>query len=145
MARDLRLTSLCPGGGQWQVVTLRVLSLDWCPSISSSISETALIKCIFSGFADDMKLSNVVHTTEGWVAIPRDLGKLEKWATKNFMGLSKFRWCTSVGAVSNMSTDWGMNRWTAAWHGREDYGVLVDEKLCVGQQCAVQLRKKITS
>lgn len=128
MARELRLISLCPGGGQWQVVTLRVLSLDWCPSTSSSISESALIKCIFSRFADDMKLSDVVHTTEGWVAIPRDLGKLEKWAPKNFMRLSKWkcRWCTSVGAISDMSTDWGMNRWTAAWQDRKGYGILVD-------------------
>lgn len=108
---------------RWRSVTSSssqgsVLALEyWCPSRSLSITETALIKCTLSRFAFDMKLSSVVNSTEGWDAIHRDLDKLEKWAHKKFLGFSncKYRCCTSVGAISDMSTDWGMNRWTEAW------------------------------
>lgn len=65
-----------------------------------------MIKCTSSRFTDDVKLISVVHTTDGWDAIHRDL---EKWAHKNFMEFSKCRCCTTVGVISDMRTGWQMN------------------------------------
>ncbi|PKU41593.1 rna-directed dna polymerase from mobile element jockey-like [Limosa lapponica baueri] len=42
-------------------------------------------------FADDTKLSGVVHVLEGRDTIQKDLGGLEKWANMNFTKFSKAR------------------------------------------------------
>lgn len=43
------------------------------------------IKYTISKFADNTRLRGVVGRPEGWDAIKRDLGKLEKWSCVNFM------------------------------------------------------------
>jgi len=47
------------------------------------------IKCTVSTFVDDTKLSGAVDTVKGKDVIQRDLGRLEEWASVNFMKFSK--------------------------------------------------------
>lgn len=45
-------------------------------------------QCTLNKSTDDAKLASVVHTPNGYVAIQRDLRKMEKWADRNLLKLT---------------------------------------------------------
>ena len=47
------------------------------------------MECTIGRFADDAKLSGIVHTSEGMDAIQKDLDCLERWACVNPIKFNK--------------------------------------------------------
>ncbi|KAJ7416289.1 hypothetical protein BTVI_35946 [Pitangus sulphuratus] len=86
------------------------------------------IKCTRSKFADDTNLSGVVDTPEGWDVIQKDLEKLQKWACGNLLRFNK------------ASTDWWDEQMECC-PAEKDLGVLVDKRLDMSQQCAIEAQK----
>jgi len=80
---------------------------------------------------------------EDWVAIQRDLDRLEKWADRNLTKFNKGK-CKTWGGVSP-SMYWCLG-WMAGSMSlvEKDLGVLVDKKLNMGQQCGL-VAKRVNS
>ncbi|KAJ7411138.1 hypothetical protein WISP_104143 [Willisornis vidua] len=97
---------------------------------------------ILKAFEGDIKLSSVVEIPEGQVIIQRDLDKIEKCAHGSIMRFNKTK-CTVLHVV-----------WGHPWYqqkleeeqiksspAEKDFGVLVDERLDMIQQCALAAQK----
>jgi len=91
---------------------------------------------------DDTKLGGVVDTPAGCAAIQRDLDRLESWAERNLMKFNKGK-CGVLHLGRNnpcTSTGLGWTCWRAALR-RGTFGVLVEDRLTMNQQCALVAKK----
>ncbi|PKU45795.1 rna-directed dna polymerase from mobile element jockey-like [Limosa lapponica baueri] len=99
------------------------------------------IECTLSKFADNTKLSGVVHMLEGRDAIQRDLDRLEKWAHAKCMKLNNAK-------VLHMA--WGNPKhkdgeWIESSPEEKDLWVLLHEMLNVSRNVHLHPRKPTIS
>ena len=90
------------------------------------------IKCTFSKFADNSKLSGAVYMLEGKDAIQRDLDMLERWVHANLMKFNKVK-------CRVLHLGWGnlkhrlCRKWLGCSPEEKDLGVLVNERFNMSQ------------
>lgn len=114
---------------------LLIICPDYLPLII--VAEDALRR-----FTGDRKLRGVSDTSDGYVAIQRDLNSLEKWADKYLMKFNKGKY-----KVLHLRKDSIVHWYTLeASHltsifAEMDLEVLEGYKLNISQQCALAVKK----
>ncbi|PKU44324.1 rna-directed dna polymerase from mobile element jockey-like [Limosa lapponica baueri] len=100
------------------------------------------IKHTLMKFADDTKLSEEVDTSEGKATLQEDLDKLEKWANKILMNFTKDKCQVLHLAKHNPGVQHTLgSTWLGSRSVEKDMGVLVNNKLNMGEQCAAAAKK----
>ncbi|PKU46112.1 rna-directed dna polymerase from mobile element jockey-like [Limosa lapponica baueri] len=143
--------------GDIQRITVNNSMFKWKPAMSGvfqglilgPILFTVLINDIDTGtgytlskLGDDTNLKGAVDSLERRDDIQRDLDRLEEWAHVNLTKYNKTKCKTLHLGQNNPQYQYRLrDEGTESSSAEKDLGVLVDEKLDMGQQCALAAQK----